>query len=342
MSEGQKEITKTSLRSWVDKGVEDNLISLLTTSLGTAVTDQIISSEWAYMIQQFKNSDNFEPDGKKTVQLKVPSSIKLKNVKNINRLWPTMDDKKMALQNGFLRIRYDVVVDLYKESCTKIVKHVQQLLNSLSVDNINSVILTGGYAKAIPVQTALKDTFGDKYEVRISSSAEFTVVMGAVLFGHIAMHKDRLLCSATYGCPVDLLFDEKIHDPTRRYKSKRDGQFRCRGTFLEFAKIGQKLWIPEEFEHTLHPLSKSESKVTIPILISKRSDILYCDEAKMYKVGELNLESPRGFLSDDIKLKVTFRHNEILVEARGTQREDGFPVETFATFPAKCKKWSPC
>ena len=209
---------------------------------------------------------------------------------------------------------------------------MKQLLETPSLWDLHNIIVVGGCGESAALQNALENAFADKYNIFVPLSPQLAIVKGAVLFGHMPNGISSRLANATYGCAADHLFDKDIHDPSRKYRSKRDGQYRCKGTFHEFVKQGEEIENPEVKTHTFHPKSKNEKGVTIPILMSNKQNVLYRDEPEVERIGEVKLESPKGPLGDDIELRVTFGHTEILVEARDTQKLEDFSVKTSLNF----------
>ena len=335
-----KEIVQPSGGPWGGMAVDTKFMKLLCGVLGPDFINHLKSKlpqQWLEFFMRFEKSKKvFKADGKYQIKLAVPIgfSTEYRNLrgKNIESLFEEAEDERITLKNGFFIIKHDAVMNLYKDSCSKIVSHVKQLLESPSLKDLHNIILVGGYGESVALQNALENAFADKCKLIVPLSPQLSIVKGAVFFGHMPTGILSRLANATYGCAADHLFDKDIHDSSRKYRSKRDGQYRCRGTFHEFVKLGEEMKNPEVKTHIFHPLSKNENMVKIPFLMSHKAHVMYCGEPEVEQIGEVIMESPEGSLGDDIELRVTFGHTEILVEARDTQKGEDFSVKTSLSF----------
>ena len=59
---------------------------------------------------------------------------------------------------------------------------------------------------------------------------------------------------------------------------------------------------------------------------------MYTDETGVEQVGNVTLHSTDGPLGNDLEVRVTFGHTEILVEARDKAKGENFPVRTTVDF----------
>ena len=83
---------------------------------------------------------------------------------------------------GFV-LKYPVIEKLFKPVLDEICMLIKTVLAKEECNEIKTILLVGGFAESAHLFQRIKDTFGNKYCVKRSSTPTFSVVKGAVLCG---------------------------------------------------------------------------------------------------------------------------------------------------------------
>ena len=338
------EITPPSGGPWGGFGVNKKFIAVLAKVFGQNFIDHMKATsgqQWLSFVGLFETQKKrLKGDDTKKLLLPLPFEFHKKfqdlEGKSVEAAIKEYGDEEVSLANGYLVISPDKVRSFFDETCTQTVEHVEKLFKERpALEDVTYIVLVGGYGNSPFLKDACTEAFGKTRTVIVPLSAETAIIQGAVLFGHRPSEISVRISTATYGCQADLVFDEENHDGSRKYVSKRDGQVRCHGTFRPFVNMNDELKNPEERIFTVHPMTKKEKKMTINFYKSQKKHVTYCDEDDVTEVGKIELKSSSGYFGDDIEIKVSFGHTELLVEARDTSKGDDFLVKANMDFSGK-------
>ena len=336
-----KEISPPSGGPWGGFGVNRKFIAALAKVFGQDFINHMKATsaqQWLSFAGLFETAKkDLKADGKKKLRLALPYSFNQKfqelEGKSLEDAIKECGDKEISFASGVLVIGPDKVKSFFDETCTQTVKHVKKLFKKRpALEDVKYIVLVGGYGNSPVLQDACTEAFGNKRKVLVPLSAQTAIIEGAVLFGHQPNVISVRVARYTYGCQADLVFDKEKHDKSRQYTSKRDGQLRCHGTFRPFVNMNEELKNPEEKVFTVHPKSKEEKRITVNFLKAEKEQVTYCDEDGVTNVGKIKLKSRSGYFGEDIEIKVTFGHTELLVEARDTSKGDDFLVKAYLDF----------
>lgn len=117
-----------------------------------------------------------------------------------------------------LRIDAQVMRALFDENCEKIVAHMKELFMHPAVQEVSSILLVGGFAESVMLQTAINEAFKNK-NVIIPEDAGLAVLKGAVLYGHEPQNITGRVCKYTYGVGINKKFDSTIHPEFKKSES---------------------------------------------------------------------------------------------------------------------------
>ena len=277
-----REITTPSGGPWGGMEVDAVFVKMLAKVLGQDFINHINEKspqQWLQFMTTFERSKkSVKPDGKSSIKVSLPyvfnkeyQELKGSDIESTIKSHPK---KIISFANGFIVVTPDRVAELFQETCDRIVSHIRELLKDSRLQDINYMLLVGGYGESTYLKDACDKAFGSLCQVLVPYDAQLAIVKGAVLFGHKPLEISSRICRLTYGCKAFLVFEEGIHDESRAYISKRDGQKRCRNTFREFVHIGDEVKNPEIRTFTVHPATKKEKSMTIDLYKSEKKKVV--------------------------------------------------------------------
>lgn len=196
---------------------------------------------------------------------------------------------QMELRYDKLRIKVDLIRNLFAEASTKII----QLIGDASIDvksnDVDILLLVGGFSESKIIQENIKASFPKK-RVIVPEDAGLAVLKGAVLFGHKPEYIISRIVRYTYGIRVMGTFNPEIHDKHRLIK--RDGKDICGRIFSIFVKKGSVVKLGDEIRHTLQKTTEATKHVECAIFQSLKECPGYTDEDDCKRLGEVFVDIP--------------------------------------------------
>ncbi|KAH3854949.1 hypothetical protein DPMN_097508 [Dreissena polymorpha] len=187
--------------------------------------------------------------------------------------------------------------NLFDQACRLINKVIENVLDKQN--NIQTVVLVGGFAESSIVQEKLKLMLQQKYptvQVVVPTSPFRAVLMGAVLFGHDRLIYKSRISRATYGVRTNVLFDDKKHDQTKKWLNNEDGKYYCNDVFDLHVKKGQSVVLNElTIGKTYLPMYKHQKQLTLQLFKSvsdghEDGTVMYTTDESCKKVGEISVD----------------------------------------------------
>ncbi|XP_052690693.1 heat shock 70 kDa protein 12A-like [Crassostrea angulata] len=240
---------------------------------------------------------------------------------------------KIKCKDPKLRIKESYFTDtVFAGPIKDIVKHLKNLFTEKEVEDIDIILLVGGFSECPMLQKEIQMEFPNKAIVnpREGSTA---VMKGAVLFGHSAeiIARKRIeqghqldnfsefpncvvrRSGGYYGVAADLPFVDGEHPLVCKYTNE-EGKTICSGIFDCLIKRNQELEIGKtSIEKTFR--SFNSSLISVEIYHSNR-EVQYCHEEGCEKIGHILVR-----VSDDsrdkrlFKFKLHFGFTEIIATA---------------------------
>ncbi|XP_078341043.1 heat shock 70 kDa protein 12A-like isoform X2 [Crassostrea virginica] len=210
-----------------------------------------------------------------------------------------------------LRLAPKDAASFFAETVTEITRHLKSLLQQKSGKDIATIILVGGFAESPMLTQAVKSTFSEM-RVIIPHEAAWSVLRGAVIFGHDpGLIKERR-SKYTYGLAVFDKFDPKKHD--EKYKYEGDGEIRCACLFSKLISIDDPVTVGEYRKAEKYMLTDIEDEGSMELYTSESSDPKYIDEKGCSFVGYI-LSAGHNFVVNEI-VEVMMRFGETEVEIK--------------------------
>lgn len=214
----------------------------------------------------------------------------------------------MELELDKLRIKASTFDSFFTPTCRRVVKHVQNLLQSSKAEGVEFILMVGGFSESPVLQDAIKDAFSPKYRVVIPQEAGLTVLRGAVLFGNDPEVIACRIAQRTYGIATTSLFDSKIHKASK--KITVNGEDRCSNLFSRHVMIG------DEAEKTYTPIKADQTSMRISLYKSNNDDTMYVDDPGCEYLGgfDVPMTDTTGGLNREVKVRLLFGDTEIEVK----------------------------
>lgn len=237
-----------------------------------------------------------------------------------------------------ITINPSAVFEMYHKVISKIIPHIEELLQSPKLQHLKYIFLVGGFAESDFLKKAMTEAFF-KYKVLIPKHAITAVLRGAVLFG---LNPDRIasrVARQTIGCELLKPFMEGVHDPQKK-KPDENGKMYCKNVFEKYVTEEEEVELGDFKSFMSFPFS---SKATIIVqnfyAVTDSKQHTYVDEKGMKKLAELEIPmlNTIGGKDREIETKVFFGGTEIKVESRD-KRKGGKIVKTTLNFMCEKKQ----
>ena len=235
-----------------------------------------------------------------------------------------------SFTNGFLIIKHEIVKDLFDETTTSIIDHVQSQLKHPKLAELKFVLLVGGFGECSFIQKALEDAF-PSHQLLVPMEAQLAVIKGAVMFGHSPSEITSRIAKLTYGLNVNMAFVEGLHDPQRAFYSWNGAKL-CQNGFQVLVRKGEEIKTGSTKRFMFEPDDPNKTSEDFEFYQTENESVLYIDEPGVSKICTMVLKSPSGPLSLQLETLVTFGHTELLVCARDVLKGEGYPLKCSIDF----------
>jgi len=308
-----KELHPASGGPWGGTRVDCNYIDWLAKMFGE---DAMKTFKKKFMRDYFDLLRNFEtkkrnvlPDAIDFITFKMPPTLnEFHNKSDVEKL--TKKIEQMNLKDdvkviGYsLRVSADVVRSWFQYSIDKTVGHITGILAEPEMNDINTILLVGGFAECMLVQEAVKKAVGRR-TVIVPQEAELAVLKGAVRFGHQPRLVSSRCVKYTYGYEVHRPFNENKHPPEKMIISSY-GDKRVSNCFKKVVEIGSSVEVGKDIKApSTNTLNKSGGSA-LPIYASTERDPMYTTDPSCTYVGMLDLGKAPGKTKEENRAQVYF------------------------------------
>ncbi|XP_061186870.1 heat shock 70 kDa protein 12A-like [Saccostrea echinata] len=314
-----KEILKASGGNWGGTKVDENYMDFVKSMVGETVMRKIRKERRSLLYEISREFEiakrTVKPGSTVKVNVRIPSDLSdiyesvypgksLRKVTTVELL--EGKSTKVSFMGDKLRLESSTVESFFASSISNILCHISTLFQTKDGKDIGTVLLVGGFAESPMLFQAIREKFSEK-RIIIPQEAAWSVLRGAVIFGHdsslIAERKSKY----TYGIAVDGIFDPQIHDEKHRILTK--GVVRCKDSFSRHVEIDETI--------TVGKYQSDEGYVTddgnfnIRVFTSTLLNPTYVDEDDCSLIGKIsfNGEEHKG----NIRVQMMFSDTEIEV-----------------------------
>lgn len=214
-----------------------------------------------------------------------------------------------------LRMEAKLTKTLFDGVCKHIVEHLKELFMHPAVKGVSSILLVGGFAESLMLQTAIREAFINK-TIIIPKEAGLAVLKGAVLCGHEPEKISGRVCRYTYGVSTQIEFDSTIHPKSK--KVILDNIDYCDDIFSIHVRVGQFVEVGKpQVKQTYCVLEPDQTYLEMDIYTSNDKEPTYTTDEGCTYLGTVTIDMPdtsKG-LDREAIVHMTFSGTEIAVTA---------------------------
>ncbi|XP_033742406.1 heat shock 70 kDa protein 12A-like [Pecten maximus] len=323
-----KEIYMANGGEWGGTMVDKEFINLISDILGENVLRTFKEDNQADFLELQRGFEAKKRSISSTKDARITFTLPMSLLDTFNEINPKEDlsvkikssrkfDKNVTWKLDKMRLNSNLAKDLFSKSVKRIVDHVTELLHKPEIENIQAILLVGGYSECPLLQEEITKAFPTKRLI-IPQEAGLAVLKGAVINGHELEAVTERISRLTYGVGSNMPFDQGTHDENRKFIDEDGGKTLCTGCFSVHVRFGESVpvgltgrseryWVMEEHQTLL------------PILIytSTNPEPTYIDEDGCENIGEVIVEmqnTERG-LNRGVDVEFTFGGAELEVTA---------------------------
>lgn len=228
----------------------------------------------------------------------------------------TKYEKHMAVSftGDKLRLKSKDAEDFFAESITKIADYLSKLIQQNGGKDISTIILVGGYAESPMLIEGIKSKFS-QMRVIIPTEAAWSILLGAVNFGHSPNLIKHRRSKYTYGIGVNKRFNPSEHDVKHKYVENEED--RCWGIFSKLVEINEPVSVGEykKIDKKFH-IKNCKDEGNFKLFASTLKSPKYVDEEDCFFIGHI-LSPGHEFLPIDIiYIDVCFGETQIMFIAQ--------------------------
>lgn len=237
---------------------------------------------------------------------KIHSGNDLKSVKSV-----TTKSKKqinISFTGDKLRLESRDAERFFAQSIQKIIEHLKCLFHQKEGRGISTIILVGGYAESQILIEKIRSSF-PRMRTIIPQDAAWSVLRGAVIFGHDPSLIRQRRSKYTYGIAVFAKFDPAKHD--EKYKFEKDGEIRCDDLFSKLVEVDEMVTVGEYQNEYDFYIEQYTEEGDLQLYSSTSTNPQYVDEEGCFAIGCILSPGHDFLLYEDIIVKMCFGETEI-------------------------------
>ena len=200
----------------------------------------------------------------------------------------------------------------FAEPVNEITSHLKNLLQQKSGKGIATIILVGGFAQSSMLIQGIKSAFPNM-RVIIPLEAAWSVLRGAVIFGHDPSLIRERRSKYTYGLAVFDKFDPMIHD--EKYKYEDEEEIRCSCLFSKLISIDEPVTVGEYRKAETYELTDIGVEGSMELFTSESSDPKYIDEIGSSFVGYILPAGHDFVVNETVDVMMRFGETEVEIKA---------------------------
>uniref|UniRef100_K1QN76 Heat shock 70 kDa protein 12A n=1 Tax=Magallana gigas TaxID=29159 RepID=K1QN76_MAGGI len=318
-----KELIKATGGNWGGTKVDEEYMDFIKCLIGEDTTKYIDENQPSVFFEACREFEmakrTIKPNSDGKFNVRIPSQIgetytivncgrELKSEKTVF----TKYEKHMAVSfsGDKLRLKSKDAEDFFAESITKIADHLSELIQQNDGKDISTIILVGGYAESPMLIERIKSKFSHM-RVIIPTEAAWSILLGAVIFGHSPNLIKHRRSKYTYGICVNKKFNPSEHDENHKYEE--NGEDRCRGIFSKIVEIDEIVSVGEYRMIDKHfRIKNCKEEGNFKLYASTLKSPKYVDEEDCFFIGYI-LSPGHEFLPiHSIFIKVYFGETQIM------------------------------
>lgn len=321
-----KELHQPSGGDFGGTNVDNEFLNVLVRIFGADVLKDFkynyTSEYWGLMNDFETKKRNF--NGSERLNLKIPAPLRTIFESTVGcSVGETLQNsafcKTIKLKVDKMSIDADQGKQLFDGTIKQICIAASDLIGT--VNDIEYIILVGGFSESPYLQIVMKQIFGTK--IIVPKEPSNAVVMGAVMFGHDPAVITSRICRYTYGIAQVRKFKTGQH-PERK-KVLIDGIEHCDDIFNKHIEIGAEVSLALEEtakEHEYFPAAANAKQAVLEVYASTEKDPMFIDDVGCVFVGLVKIDiDPKGNYWAKHMVKLCFGGTELKIQIRDVKHD---------------------
>lgn len=316
-----KELIKATGGDWGGTRVDGEYIDLIKCLIGRTATDDLNQNApnvFFEACREFESAKRtIKPKSDITFNVRIPSDIgetytRTHSGKNLKSVEYVTTKRKKQFKISFigdkLRLASSDAEKFFAKSVKKITKHLKKVFEQKDARGISTIILVGGYAESLILMEGIKSSFPHMRTINPQGAA-WSVLRGAVIFGHDPSLIRQRRSKYSYGIDVFEKFNPAKHDENRKYE--KDGEIRCGKIFSKLVEVDQTVTVGEYQGEGIYTLYAFGTKGDVKLYSSTATNPQYVDDENCFFIGYILKPGHSFLLNEDIVIKMCFGETEI-------------------------------
>lgn len=219
---------------------------------------------------------------------------------------------KIKTKADKIRFSRKLAKSCFEQPISSIVEHLKSLLSCSNGQGIELIIMAGGFLNSKILLSTVKEAFPKVHVVTPhfqEGDAAWSVLRGAVNFGHGSNLIDYRRCKKSYGFEITELYDVTKHESHPPIKV--NGENRCYKVFKKIVEKNEPLKANETRTETVG--IEPDWDGNLQFYASDKKDPIFTDEESCWKIGKIRVEKPFP-RNSDLEIKMIFGMSEIEFE----------------------------
>ncbi|KAL4239421.1 Heat shock 70 kDa protein 12A [Mactra antiquata] len=287
-----KEIHKATGGAWGGNEVDKAYIEMLT-KLST--TDAMQEFKTTQMADYFDIHRDFETkkrsiksDDEGKVTIKIPASLRELATKHGATKKKDLG-KDISWTGDKLRMQSSLIRQLFDGPIQVLIKHVEDLLSDPIIEDIDAILLVGGFGECQLVNAAFRRAFYNM-QLIVPNEPGLAVLKGAVRFGHLPEIVSVRVSRYAYGREVWPAFDENVHPSSKR--SVQLGKPICKEVFYKIVSVGEEIPFGKEVKTLGSAINVGQMRATINLYSSLDENPMFITTAGCKFLGNVGFDLP--------------------------------------------------
>lgn len=316
-----RELIKATGGNWGGTRVDGEYIDLIKCLIGESTTEELSKTASNVFFEASREFElvkrTIQPNSDIKFSVRIPSQIResymethpgkdLKSVKSVStKIKKTIN---ISILGDKLRMASKDAEDFFAESINKITGHLKELFLQENGRDISTIILVGGFAESSMLIEGIKTTFPNMRTI-IPQEAAWSVLRGAVIFGHDPSLIRQRISRYTYGIHVRRKFDPSEHD--EKYKYEEKGEFYCEKLFSKLLEIDEIVTVGEYQKEKKYYFHSIADAATMELYSSKTKNPKYIYDEGCNHIGCIVPNGHSFLQNESVFVKMRFGETEI-------------------------------
>ncbi|XP_060597746.1 heat shock 70 kDa protein 12B-like [Ruditapes philippinarum] len=281
--------------------------------------------------EQKKVTIGSEDESAEMIDVAIPAPVldKLedKSIRLKDNAYLSYQDRELMFNSRRIRD------NLFKETCKVVYGTIRKVLNNTGAKGLKTVVLVGGFAESPIVIENIRQMIVNDFpetKVVIPSSPFKAVLKGAVLFGHDPLIFRSRISRETFGIETNVLFDEKVHDVSKKWKHKDTGEDWCKDIFSLHVRKGKSVILGDKQPVKIYtPVYENQTQMRFPIYTATSLNPKYTTEDGCKHIGNITVDIPdtTGGTKRKCEVSMIYGGTELSVIAKDKTTEKEFNAD---------------